>query len=82
MPSWPRCAKNVGVKPNGLMIRGIRQGRRLSLRELEAKSGLNRGYLSRLEREQVGDVGSEQVRKVAEALRVPEGLILDEETTP
>ncbi|MFC9949236.1 helix-turn-helix domain-containing protein [Streptomyces prasinus] len=70
------------MKPNGRMIRGIREGRKLSLRELEAQTGLNRGYLSRLEREQVGDVGSEQLRRVADALRVPEGLILDEETTP
>ncbi|MFG2307624.1 helix-turn-helix domain-containing protein [Streptomyces sp. NPDC048566] len=70
------------MKPNGRMIRGIREGRKLSLRELEAKSGLNRGYLSRLEREQVRDVGSEQVRRVADALEVPEGLILDEETKP
>lgn len=64
------------------MIRGIRQGRKMSLRELEAQTGLNRGYLSRLEREQVRDVGSEQVRRVAAALGVPESLILDEETTP
>jgi transcriptional regulator with XRE-family HTH domain len=71
------------VKPNGRMIRGIRTGRKLSLRELEAKSGLNRGYLSRLEREQVRDVGSEQVRRVAEVLQVPEDLLIDtEESTP
>lgn len=54
----------------------------MSLRKLEAQTGLNRGYLSRLEREQVQDVGSEQLRRVAAALEVPEGLILDEETTP
>ncbi|MGW1796904.1 helix-turn-helix domain-containing protein [Streptomyces sp. NPDC001984] len=64
------------------MIRGIRQGRRLSLRELEAQSGLNRGYLSRLEREQVADVGSEQVRRVAAVLQVPADLLVEEETTP
>lgn len=65
------------------MIRGIRQGRKLSLRELEAKSGLNRGYLSRLENEQVQDVGSEQVHRVAKALDVDEDLLIaDEETTP
>jgi transcriptional regulator with XRE-family HTH domain len=65
------------------MIRGIRLGRKLSLRELEARTGLNRGYLSRLEREQVHDVGSEQVRRVAKALRVPEELLIaTEETTP
>ena len=64
------------------MIRGIRHGRKLSLRELEAQTGLNRGYLSRLENEQVQDVGSEQVQKVATALQVPPGLIFEEETTP
>ncbi|WP_142170102.1 helix-turn-helix domain-containing protein [Streptomyces sp. SLBN-134] len=70
------------MKPNGRMIRGIREGRKLSLRKLEAQTGLNRGYLSRLENEQIGEVGSEQVRRVAAALEVPESLILDEETTP
>ncbi|MGM9380299.1 helix-turn-helix domain-containing protein [Streptomyces antibioticus] len=71
------------MKPNGPMIRGIRAGRRLSLRDLEARSGLNRGYLSKLEHGQVRDVGSEQVRRVAEALQVPEGLLIDtEESTP
>ncbi|WP_437090119.1 helix-turn-helix domain-containing protein [Streptomyces sp. enrichment culture] len=65
------------------MIRGIREGRNMSLRELEAQTGLNRGYLSRLEREQVGDCGSEQVRRVAEVLRVSEDLLIDtEESTP
>lgn len=64
------------------MIRGVRTGRGMGLRELEARTGLNRGYLSRLEREQVRDVGSEQVRRVAEALDVPEGLLIDEESTP
>jgi len=64
------------------MIRGIRTGRGMSLRELEAHTGLNRGYLSRLEREQVADVGPEQVRKVATALQVPQDLIVEEETTP
>ncbi|MFE4697240.1 helix-turn-helix domain-containing protein [Streptomyces sp. NPDC056738] len=69
------------MKPNGVMIRGVRHGRKMSLRELEAQTGLNRGYLSRLENEQLEDVGSEQVRRVAAALRVPESLIV-EETTP
>ena len=71
------------MKPNGRMIRGIRTGRKLSLRELEARTGLNRGYLSRLENEQLRDVGSEQVRRVAEGLDVPEDLLIDtEESTP
>ncbi|MFJ9374387.1 helix-turn-helix domain-containing protein [Streptomyces sp. NPDC101455] len=71
------------MKPNGSMIRGIRVGRKLTLPELEAKTGLNRGYLSRLERGHIQDVGSEQVRRVAEALRVAEDLLINsEESTP
>jgi transcriptional regulator with XRE-family HTH domain len=54
----------------------------MSLRELGAQTGLNRGYLSRVERARIQDVGPDQVRKVASALRVPEDLIADEEKTP
>lgn len=53
----------------------------MSIRELQAKTGLNRGYLSRLEREQIRDTGDEQVRKVATALQVPQDLITHEEMT-
>lgn len=54
----------------------------MSLRDLEAQTGLNRGYLSRVEGAHIQDVGPDQVRKVASALRVPEDLIADEEKTP
>lgn len=64
------------------MIKGIRTGRHLSLSELEAKTGLNRGYLWRLENEQIRDAGQQQIRKVAEALQVPQDLIVEEETGP
>lgn len=65
------------------MIRGVRAGRRLTLPALEAQTGLNRGYLSRLERGLIRNVGRDQVRRVAEALRVPEDLLIDaEESTP
>ncbi|MFE9764660.1 helix-turn-helix domain-containing protein [Streptomyces sp. NPDC005808] len=71
------------MKPNGSMIRGVRVGRGLSLPELEAKTGLNRGYLSRMERGHIQEVGSEQVRRVAKALRVSEDLLTEtEESTP
>ncbi|QQC89870.1 helix-turn-helix domain-containing protein [Streptomyces alfalfae] len=69
------------MKPNGPLIRAIRRGRKLSIRELQAKTGLDRGYLSRIEREQIHDIGDAQVRKVATALQVPEDLITDEEMT-
>jgi transcriptional regulator with XRE-family HTH domain len=72
----------VSVKPRGSLIRDIRRARKMSLRELEAQTGLNRGYLSRVERAHIHDVGPDQVRDVASALRVPEDLIADEETSP
>lgn len=76
------CAQIVSVKPRGRLIRAIRHARNLSLRELEAQTGLNRGYLSRVESEHIQDVGTDQVQKVASALRVPEDLIAHEEKTP
>ncbi|MEV2249356.1 helix-turn-helix transcriptional regulator [Streptomyces sp. NPDC050147] len=69
------------MKPNGPAVRAIRQARKMSIRELQAKTGLNRGYLSRLERAQIRDTGEEQVRKVATALQVPQDLITHEEMT-
>ncbi|MFE6482434.1 helix-turn-helix domain-containing protein [Streptomyces sp. NPDC057757] len=64
------------------MIRGIRVGRRLTLPALEAETRLNRGYLSRLERGLIQDVGHDQVLRIAEALDVPEDLlIVTEEST-
>jgi transcriptional regulator with XRE-family HTH domain len=59
----------------------VRQARNLSLRDVQAETGLDRGYLSRIEREQVLDVGPDQVRRVAAVLRVDEDLIV-EETNP
>lgn len=53
----------------------------MSIRELQAKTGLNRGYLSRLERALIRDTGAEQVRKVASALQVSQDLITYEEMT-
>ena len=53
----------------------------MSLPELEAKTGLNRGHLSRIERGHIQDVGPDPVHQIATALRVPEDLITDEEQT-
>ncbi|MEU1373046.1 helix-turn-helix transcriptional regulator [Streptomyces triculaminicus] len=38
------------MKPNGAAIRALRRAERCGLRELERRTGLDRGYLSRLER--------------------------------
>jgi transcriptional regulator with XRE-family HTH domain len=42
------------MKPNRTAIKAHRRARRWSLRELERRTGLSRGYLSRLERGQRG----------------------------
>lgn len=51
----------------------------MSLRVLQEATGINRGYLSRLERGQIRRPGEQQVRRVATALRVPIDAITDEE---
>ncbi|GAA4705451.1 helix-turn-helix domain-containing protein [Streptomyces youssoufiensis] len=38
------------MKPNGAAIRAIREAKGHGLRDLERRTGLDRGYLSRLER--------------------------------
>lgn len=70
------------MKPRGSLIRAIRRARGLSIRQLEAQTGLNRGYLSRVESQRIQDVGPDPVHEIATALRVPEDLIADEEKTP
>lgn len=42
------------MKPNCYAIWALRRAHRWSLRELERRTGLSRGYLSRLERGQRG----------------------------
>jgi transcriptional regulator with XRE-family HTH domain len=38
------------MKPNRTALQALRRANRWGLRELERRTGLNRGYLSRLER--------------------------------
>lgn len=51
----------------------------MSLRGLQEASGLDRGYLSRLERGRIRRPGKQQVQRVATALNVPLYVITDEE---
>ncbi|WP_255951613.1 helix-turn-helix domain-containing protein [Streptomyces odontomachi] len=69
------------VRPNGPAIRAIREARNMSLRALEQQTGLNRGYLSRLERGHIREPDDGPVRKVATALSVPTDAITHEEKT-
>ncbi|MGW6703541.1 helix-turn-helix domain-containing protein [Streptomyces sp. NPDC054956] len=67
------------MRPNGQAIKAIRKARKLSLRALQDMTGLNRGYLSRLERGLIHQAGGEPVRKVAGALDVAPEAITHEE---
>ncbi|MGQ4513616.1 helix-turn-helix domain-containing protein [Streptomyces sp. DW26H14] len=69
------------MRPNGPAIRAIRRARNLSLRMLQHQTGLNRGYLSRLERGLIREPADEPVLKVATALNVPPDAITHEEKT-
>lgn len=68
------------MKPKGPTIRTIRKARNLSLRGLEERTGLSRGYLSRLERGEIADAGEDKVRRVATELKVDLELITFEES--
>ncbi|MBO0804259.1 MAG: helix-turn-helix transcriptional regulator [Nocardiopsaceae bacterium] len=52
----------------------------MSLRTLQAETGLNRGYLSRVERGLIRQPAPTTVLTVASALRVPPDAITHEET--
>jgi transcriptional regulator with XRE-family HTH domain len=67
------------VRPNGTAIRAIREAQQISLRELQKKTGLNRGYLSRMERGLIREPSDPAVQKVASALAVPPDAITHEE---
>ncbi|MFE9886810.1 helix-turn-helix domain-containing protein [Streptomyces scopuliridis] len=67
------------MRPNGRAIRAIRQAQNLSLRALQQKTGLNRGYLSRMERGLIRKPADDPVLKVATALNVPPDAIIHEE---
>jgi transcriptional regulator with XRE-family HTH domain len=57
------------MKPHGPAIRAIREAKGIGIRQLAAMSGLDRGYLSRVE---TGDVGAseETIQRIADSLDV------------
>ncbi|WP_275462111.1 helix-turn-helix domain-containing protein [Streptomyces noursei] len=69
------------MTPNGSAIRAIREAQKMSIRALSQRTGLNRGYLSRLERCQIREAADARVTAVAEALGVPTAAITHQETT-
>ncbi|MEV8523233.1 helix-turn-helix transcriptional regulator [Streptomyces sp. NPDC052000] len=69
------------MRPNGTAIRAIRRAQKMSLRAMQTETGLNRGYLSRLERGLICDSDDGPIQKVATALNVPPDAITHKETT-
>jgi len=69
------------VRPNGQAIREIRRAKNIGLRTLQQMTGLDRGYLSRLERGHIREPNDDQVRKVATALHVALDAITHKEKT-
>lgn len=68
------------MRPNGDAIRAIRRAQNLGLRVLQEMTGLNRGYLSRLERGHIREPDEDHIRTVADALNVaPEAITHQEE---
>lgn len=74
-----QCLTYVGMKPNCYAIWGLRRARRWSLRELERRTGLSRGYLSRLERGQRG-ASPTTLQALADLYEVPQTDITKEDT--
>lgn len=67
------------MRPNGTHIRAIRTAQKMSIRTLSTRTHLDRGYLSRLERDFIRKPATERLESVATALGVPLTAITDEE---
>lgn len=71
--------QSLSVTPNGDAIRALREAQKLSIRQLALRTGLNRGYLSRLERGQIQHPGGEKVAAIAAAMQVSTTAITHKE---
>lgn len=75
----PAC-QSLNVTPNGDAIKAIRTAQKLSIRALSLRTGLNRGYLSRLERGLITHPGEGKVALIATAMQVSTSAITHKET--
>lgn len=69
------------MKPDGPAIRKLRRAQKLGLRALQELTGLNRGYLSRIERGLIHETAAQRVQSIADALQVKREAITQEEKT-
>ncbi|MFB8035912.1 helix-turn-helix domain-containing protein [Streptomyces sp. NPDC056004] len=66
------------MRPHGPAFKALRKAQGLSLRGLQDATGLDRRYLSRLERAEVDAIAAERADALAGALGVPTEAIADE----
>jgi transcriptional regulator with XRE-family HTH domain len=62
----------------GSRLRKARKARGLSLGELAALTGRGKGHLSRIESGHIGLLPVPTLRKIARALKIPAGSLLDD----
>lgn len=62
-------------------MRRLRKAQNMSLRTLEKLTGLNRGYLSRMERGHIHESADDRVRTIAAAMKAKPAAITKEENT-
>ncbi|MFJ6348597.1 helix-turn-helix domain-containing protein [Streptomyces sp. NPDC092046] len=67
------------MTPDGPAIRRIRKAQNMSLRALQQQTGIDRGYLSRMERGLIRRSADHRVRTIADALHVKPAAITQEE---
>ncbi|MFE6284405.1 helix-turn-helix domain-containing protein [Streptomyces sp. NPDC057877] len=70
------------MRPHGQAVRAWRLARNLSIRQVEQQTGLNRGWLSRLERGQIRTTADERIQRVATVLDITPDLLELKETKP
>ncbi|MBK3631617.1 helix-turn-helix domain-containing protein [Streptomyces asoensis] len=70
------------MRPHGQAIRAWRLARNLSIRQVETLTGMNRGYLSRLERGQIRTTSESRIQRVATVLDIDPDLLELKEKKP
>lgn len=73
--------QSLSVTPNGEAIRAIREAKKLGIRALSLRTGLDKGYLSRLERGFIRHPSADVVEAIAAAMQVSTSAITHKETT-
>ncbi|MEU4170969.1 helix-turn-helix transcriptional regulator [Streptomyces sp. NPDC026665] len=63
------------MRPHGQAIRAWRLARNMSIRQVETLTGLNRGWLSRIERGEIRTTTEAKVRQVATVLDISPDLL-------